>query len=172
MDLGDLVGTNLVGPIRLTTDRSRDVRLEQFTEAADISVERGDIVLRPAQNNLPKISVKTKIGEIELMLPAAGVFELKGKTERGEVFNEFGAPLTVENEGEGRSGTIGGRTGAGPTISLATERGNITVRKDDGHMPAATANRDEEAGEDNRPRRQAVRNRPGRAQEEIVLERH
>ncbi|HWR53206.1 MAG TPA: DUF4097 family beta strand repeat-containing protein [Bryobacteraceae bacterium] len=173
MDLGDMVGTNLVGPIRLSTNRSRDVRLEQFTEAVEITVERGDIVLRPAQNKLPRIDVKTRVGEIELMLPAAAMFELKGATERGEVFNEFGAPLTAENEGEnGRSGAITGRTGAGPTITLNTARGNITVRKDDGHMPAVTADSDEEASEDRRPQRQAVRIRPRHGQEEIVVERH
>lgn len=144
MDLGDVVGTNLVGPIRLSTNRSRDVRLERFTESADLAIERGDVVLRPAQMSLPKITVKTE-GEIELMLPVAAKFELKGTTERGEVVNEFGTALTAQNEGEhGRNGTISGRTGTGPVITLVTSRGNITVRKDEGHMPASVSSGSEE----------------------------
>jgi hypothetical protein len=134
MDLGDMVGANLVGPIRLSTNRSRDVHLEEFTDAVEISVERGDIVLRPAQRELARMDVRTRVGEIDLRLPAAARFELKGTTRHGEVVNDFGDALTADSSGgeEGHRGaTIEGRTGPGPAITLTIERGNITVRKDD-----------------------------------------
>lgn len=135
MDLGDLVGTNLVGPIRISTNRSRDVHLEEFTEAVEIAVERGDIVLRPARATVPKIDVRTRVGEIDLRLPAAAKFELKGTTNQGEVVNDFGPILKTEDterhDNHGGS-TISGRTGDGGAITLSTDRGNITIRKDEG----------------------------------------
>ncbi len=135
MDLGDVIGTNLVGPIRLATNRSRDVHLEEFTDGLEIEVERGDVVLRPARLNIPKIDVRTRVGEIDLRLPPAAKFELKGTTNQGEVINDFGPVLTTEDSGRGehrRGTTITGRTGAGASITLTVDRGNITVRKDDG----------------------------------------
>jgi DUF4097 and DUF4098 domain-containing protein YvlB len=137
MDLGDLVGANLVGPIRLSTNRSRDVHLEDFTEAVEISVERGDIVLRPAQPELAKMDVKTRVGEIDLRLPPSARFELKGTTRHGEVVNDFGAALAADDgDKHHRGASISGKTGPGPEITLTVERGNITIRKDEGDAAA------------------------------------
>ncbi len=138
MDLGEFSGSNLVGPIRLTSNRSRDVRMEQFTNALELSLERGDITLRPVQPPAGKIDARTHTGEIELALPASAKFELKAVTNRGELNNEFGPVLKTEFDNEERrtGGTIVGSVGQGPVITLATDRGSITIRKDTG-APAA-----------------------------------
>jgi DUF4097 and DUF4098 domain-containing protein YvlB len=130
MALGDLTAHNLVGPVRLNA-KSRDVQISGFTQSLEISVDRGDIDLRPGKGPLPKMKVETHSGNVVLALPAAAAFDLKATTKRGEVQNDFGTPLRVEAGGDGKSRgeTLLGSTGAGPELRLTTSRGAITVRK-------------------------------------------
>ncbi len=46
MDLGELTGNNLVGPVHLVT-KSKDVKIEDFTNSLELETERGDIELQP-----------------------------------------------------------------------------------------------------------------------------
>lgn len=142
MDLDKFSATNLVGPVRLTSNRSRDVQLEQFTESLELSVRGGDITLRPG-TPLPKISAKTRDGNVELVLPADGRFALKAVSNRGDVTNEFGAALKTVSDSEGRHGaaSLVSADGKGPEITVETERGSITVRKDSGTALAPKAGR-------------------------------
>ena len=48
--------------------------------------------------------------------------------QRGEAVNDYGSQLRQESDG--RSATIKGRLGDGPTIHITTERGSILVRKE------------------------------------------
>jgi hypothetical protein len=125
MALGDFTATNLVGPVRLTT-RSRDVHISDFTNSLEVSVERGDVELRPGKLPVAKMDVHAHFGDVEVSLPSAAKFDLTGITERGETFTDFGAPLRTERNGNG--GAIRGSSG-GPVINLQTERGKMTVRK-------------------------------------------
>ncbi len=135
MDLGQLSGTNLIGPIHLSSSRSRDVELDQFTQSLDLTLDHGDITLRPIAIPLAKISARTRNGHVEIALPANAMFEFKAVTNRGELENEFGPALkTVSDEGgeQRHGGSIAGTIGQGPSIVLQTDRGSITVRKDTG----------------------------------------
>lgn len=123
---GDIHGSQLVGPVRLTA-RSKDVQFSDFTQTLEISLERGDIDLRPGRLPLAKTDVKTRSGDIELALPDAARFDLRASTNRGEVRNDFGAPLKEESEGRGAS--LRGLVGQGPTLTATTDRGVVTVRK-------------------------------------------
>lgn len=125
MALGDFTADNLVGPVRLTT-RSRDVRISDFTNSLELSVERGDIELRPGKLPLAKMDVHSRFGDVEVSLPAAAKFDLTATTVRGDTYSDFGAPLHTERNGNG--GSVRGSNG-GPTITLQTERGKMTVRK-------------------------------------------
>jgi DUF4097 and DUF4098 domain-containing protein YvlB len=138
LDLGELTGSDVVGPIRFTSGRSRDVRLEQFTQSLELSLERGDISLRPFGSPLPKIDAKTRSGQIDLVLPESAKFELKATTNRGELNNDYGPVLKTEFENDRHpqaGGAIVGAVGQGPTITLSTGRGTVTVRKDTGAPP-------------------------------------
>jgi len=138
LDLGGLTGTNLVGPIRLTSNRSRDVQIEQFTQGLEISLDRGDITLRPMQALLGKIEARTRSGQIDLALPETAKFELKATTNRGELNNDYGPILKTDYENDRRhdaGGSISGSVGQGPPITLVTGRGTITIRKDAGGPP-------------------------------------
>src|SRR5207244_7455939 len=59
MDLAALSGVNMVGPVTLTT-KSRDVKLEQFTQSLQLDLERGDIELRPHSVPLAKIDARCR----------------------------------------------------------------------------------------------------------------
>jgi len=127
MNLGNLTATNLVGPVRVTS-RSKDIKIEDFTESLEVDVDRGDVEIRPKHKPLPKIAARSRSGSIELVLPEGARFELSATTERGEARNEYGDALKVEEDG--RTATIKGKTGQGPTLSVTTSRGSVTVRKE------------------------------------------
>jgi DUF4097 and DUF4098 domain-containing protein YvlB len=130
MALGHFTGQNLVGPVRLTA-RTRDVDLTDFTGPVNVSIERGDIELRPLRSPLQIIDAKTGLGDIELAVPGAAKFELKATSERGEIENDYGPPLVSEDKSEGkhRGSSLAGTVGSGPVLKLITERGLIRVRK-------------------------------------------
>lgn len=126
MALGDFTASNLVGPVRLST-RSRDVQISDFTNSMEISMDRGDIDLRPGALPLARIDVRTRSGDVELSLPPAAKFDLTASSARGDVTNDFGFPLKLDNDGRGA--TLRGSVSGGPTVSVHTERGHVVVRK-------------------------------------------
>ena len=136
MSLSDLNATNVTGPIRLNA-RSKDVTIADFTQALDISLDRGDIELRPGKGPMGKMEVRTHSGDIDLSLPDKAKVQLKATTQRGEVTNEFNPSL--EARGEGHGATLAGSTGDGPRINLETGRGSVTIRKASDVVAAAPA---------------------------------
>jgi len=126
MNLGDLTMNNAEGPVRVTA-KSKDLRIEDLLGELEISLERGDVTLVPRRAPTGKMVVATRGGDVELALPAGAKFELEAVTHRGEVQNEFGAPLQITSDGAGAS--LKGSTGTGARITLRTERGQVTVRK-------------------------------------------
>lgn len=127
LDLSALNGTNITGPVRFVA-RSRDIHLDQFTQSVQLETDRGDIELHPVKTPLSTIEATTKSGAIELSLPPGASFQLQGTVDHGEAANEYGAPLSQDNNG--RRATIHGSVGNGPTITLLSNRGNITVQKE------------------------------------------
>ncbi len=126
ISLSDLSGNNLVGPIQLT-GRTKDVQLADFTSSLDLSLERGDIELRPNQTAVPRMDVRTRSGDVDLALPPNAKFQIMASTDSGDLTNDFGTALTEQSEGRG--GSLRGATGDGPKISVTSHRGSITVRK-------------------------------------------
>jgi hypothetical protein len=128
MDLAALTGVNLVGPITLTS-KSRDLKLEEFTQSVNLDLERGDVELRPHNVPLAKIEARIRnVGNIELVLPGQAKFELSASTDKGEVRNDYGSSVKVDTEG--RSSTMRMSEGGGPPIQVSTARGTLTVRKE------------------------------------------
>lgn len=126
MNLSGFTARNLVGPVRLTTT-SRDVKMEDFTQALELETGRGDIELRPGRLPLARIEARSRSGKIELTLPSKAAFQLTASTDQGEAINDFGPP--IEKETEGRAATLKGKVGEGPVIHLTTGRGTVAVRK-------------------------------------------
>jgi DUF4097 and DUF4098 domain-containing protein YvlB len=127
MDLGQFSAKDIVGPVRLVTG-SRDVKVEQFTVSLDLQTERGDIELAPGHAPMPSIDARSTNGKIDLALPPKANFNLQATAETGDAVNDFGPP--IQKEVNGRSATLTGKVGEGPTIRLTTGRGWISVRKE------------------------------------------
>ncbi|HTQ53212.1 MAG TPA: DUF4097 family beta strand repeat-containing protein [Bryobacteraceae bacterium] len=126
MDLGELTANNLVGPVHLVT-KSKDVKMEDFTDSLDLETERGDIELQPRHVPLAKIEARSHSGQITLVLPDKAAFQLTANTDHGDAVNDFGAP--IQKKTDGRSSSLEGIVGQGPSIHLVTERGTVSVRK-------------------------------------------
>ena len=80
-----------------------------------------------AQAALAKIDARCRnVGNIDLILPAGGNFDLVASTEKGEVRNDYGGSVRMDTEG--RTQTMRSSTGGGPSIQVTTARGTVTVR--------------------------------------------
>ncbi|MGI8960291.1 MAG: DUF4097 family beta strand repeat-containing protein [Bryobacteraceae bacterium] len=129
LDRGSLNVQNVVGPLKLTT-HATDVSVDGFNDGLDLTVDKGDIDLKPARIPLGRMMVHTRSGNIELALPQSATFSLTASTDRGEIENEFGEALKQRTQGRGAR--LEGAIGTGPNLSLTTDRGSITVRKSNG----------------------------------------
>ena len=136
LDRGSLNVQGAAGPLRLTA-HSTDVSMEDFSNGIDISVDRGDIELKPGRVPLSKMAVHAGSGNIELAMPQTANFALMATTNSGEIQNDYGDGLKEETAGKG--GRLEGTIGNGPEVTLTTGRGTITVRKSGESTPAAPA---------------------------------
>lgn len=126
LDRGSFTAQNVIGPITLAT-HSTDVSFDGFSAGLDLTVDRGDIEIRPNRSPLGKIAVHAMSGNIELALPEAAKFALNASTQRGEIENDFGDSLKTSTAGRGAK--LEGSVGAGPDVDLVTGHGTITIRK-------------------------------------------
>ena len=126
---GSLDGHGLTGPVKVTT-RATDVALTDFTDQLDLNVDKGDIDLRPQHQPLSKMLVHTGSGDIAVALPEAALFALTAATDHGSINSQLGSAF--EERTEGQQAHLNGSTGTGPTLDFSTNRGDISVRKDNG----------------------------------------
>jgi len=129
MDLGTLHATGVTGPFKLEA-RSKDVRLEGFSQDVDISTRRGDVDMRDPRLPLSSIRAETQNGDINLALPENAVFSIQASTAHGTVESGFGEHIRIEQNGRSsqmRGGT--GPAGAGAQIRLSSSRGTINLSK-------------------------------------------
>lgn len=124
MPLRNFNASNIVGPVHVQT-RLRDVQISDFTNTLDVSVENGDVDLKPA---LPvaRLDAHTHTGNITLVLPKDSKLALAASTSIGSVINRFGSPFILE---ETRRGAALNGSNGGPSATLHTDRGDIEVRE-------------------------------------------
>jgi hypothetical protein len=82
-----------------------------------------------------KIDARTGTGNIDVVVPAGTRFELKAKTDRGEIFNDFEGLVKVSSEQRGARASGGA---GGPALTLTTDRGEISLRKSDSGSSSIT----------------------------------
>jgi DUF4097 and DUF4098 domain-containing protein YvlB len=131
MDLREITGSGLTGPVRVVT-RSRDIKLEQFTQGLEIDTDRGDVELQPS-SPVSAIEARSGNGRIDLVLPDKSAFDLVAVAERGEAVNDYGSSLRLETEG--RTNSLLGKVGDGPAIRLKANHGSVSVRRE-GSLPS------------------------------------
>jgi len=122
------------------------VSFDGFTAGLNLTVDKGDVEIRPNRSPLSKIAVHSTSGNIELSLPEAAKFALNASTERGAVENDFGDSLKEISEGHGAK--LEGTVGAGPDLNLVTNHGTITVRKSANDEKSGKEKTDEESKSD------------------------
>jgi DUF4097 and DUF4098 domain-containing protein YvlB len=133
MDLGEFSAKNVVGPMRLVGG-SRDVKIEQFTNTLELETERGDVELAPGHLPLAAMDVRSGSGKIDLVLPPKAAFTIDATAQAGDVSNDYAEQIV--RQVDGRTATLKGKTGEGPTIRLTANRGWVSVRKE-GSLPSA-----------------------------------
>ena len=126
LDLSEIRMENVVGPVRFQTG-SRDVQVTDVTNGLELTLDRGDVRITQTKTPMPKMEIRTRNGDITLAAPEKAGFELDARTAQGEARNDYGAPF--ESKNDGRAATIKGKTGSGPQVTLNTERGGLTVKK-------------------------------------------
>ena len=134
MSRGEVSGNDVVGPV-IIRGQSKDVELSNFTESLEVSVERGDLDIRPGRLPLAKMDIKTRGGNVTLSLPETAKFSIEATTSRGEIDNSYGDPLRQDHSGKGAK--LEGTVGTGPALRVHTERGQVTVNKGGAVPPPA-----------------------------------
>jgi len=127
MDMGEFTANGLVGPVRFVT-RSRDIKIGRFSQTMTVETEHGNIELDPGMP-VPAIDARSGAGNIELTLPEKAAFHLEATAERGDATNDFGEQ--IQKESFGRSASLKGKVGDGPSIRLIASHGEVEVRKGD-----------------------------------------
>ncbi len=127
---GSLDGRGLVGPVSVAT-RATDVTLDSFSDGLDVTVDKGDIDLRPGRLPLGKMVVRTNSGDIDLAVPQDAGFLLTANTERGSIDSDLGPGFAEQTHGQGSR--LQGGSGTGPDLSLTTAHGNINLHRG-GHI--------------------------------------
>lgn len=129
MQRGSITMQDIVGPLRLST-KMTDVRVENFTDSVDLTLDKGDVELRPGHLPLGRMAVRTHSGNIELNVPQTAGFAIDASTDHGEISNDFSSSFREQTHGRGAK--LEGSSGSGPDVKLETDRGSISIRKTSG----------------------------------------
>jgi hypothetical protein len=114
------------GPLRLRT-RSKDIDLDAVSGDVRLENKDGEIELRPdTQAPLGNIEIANRSGAIRLRLPATSGFEVDARADHGEIHSDFDLRASKEGENARATGVV---NKGGAKVSVATERGNILLRR-------------------------------------------
>jgi DUF4097 and DUF4098 domain-containing protein YvlB len=124
VDRDNLNASQLLGPVALKT-QNKNITLDRVQGSVDVSNRNGSVELThsaPAD----AISIENQHGSVDVGLPGNAGFVLDAQTRNGDMENDFG----LTPEGDKGSRTLRGRiAGGGPTVTIATTDGDVTVRR-------------------------------------------
>ena len=124
VDQDSLNASQLLGPVVLRT-ADKNITLDRIQGSVDVSNRNGSVELTNAAP-LDAISVQNQHGSVDVGLPGNSGFELNAQTKNGDMENDFG----LTSEGSDGTHTLHGRiAGGGPTVTIATTDGDVTVRR-------------------------------------------
>jgi hypothetical protein len=124
---GSLDGNGVAGPTKVVA-RATDVSLVEFTDDLDLSVDKGDVDLRPGHLPLSNMSVRDGAGDLDIALPGTSTFTLAADTEHGNITDDFG----FSQQSDGRRSHVEGSLGKGAELTVSTRRGDISVHRANG----------------------------------------
>jgi hypothetical protein len=124
VDKDSLDASELLGPVVLKTE-DKNITLGRVQGSVDVSNRNGSVELTNAAP-LDAISIHNQHGSVDVGLPGNVGFELNAQTRNGDMENDFG----LTPEGSDGVHTLRGRVAAGgPTVTIATTDGDVTVRR-------------------------------------------
>jgi DUF4097 and DUF4098 domain-containing protein YvlB len=124
VDRDSLNASQVLGPLTLKTS-DKNITLDRVQGSVDVTNRNGPIEVTNAAP-LDAISIQNQKGSVDLGLPGGSGFEVNAQTRNGDMENDFG----LTSEGSDGSHALHGRVGGGgPTITIATTDGDVTVRR-------------------------------------------
>lgn len=124
VDRDNLNASQLLGPVTLKT-QNKDITLDRVEGSVDVSNRNGSVeVTHTAPVDV--VSIQNQHGSVDVGLPGNAGFLLDAQTRNGDMENDF----DLTPEGDKGSRTLRGRVGGGgPTVTIATTDGDVTVRR-------------------------------------------
>ena len=110
MDLGELTGNNLVGPVHLVT-KSKDVKIENFTNRWNWRRSAAISSCSPGTCRWPRSRRARAAGRSVWCCRIKPPSSWSATTDHGEAVNDFGPP--IQKETDGRSSSLKGSVGQG-----------------------------------------------------------
>jgi DUF4097 and DUF4098 domain-containing protein YvlB len=124
VDKDSLNASQILGPLVLKTE-DKNITLDRVQGAVDVSNRNGSVELTNAAP-LGAISVQNHQGSVDVGLPGGAGFILAARTKNGDMENDFG----LSPGGDNNDHTLQGRVaGGGPTVTIATTEGDVTIRR-------------------------------------------
>jgi DUF4097 and DUF4098 domain-containing protein YvlB len=124
VDKDSLNATALLGPVLLKT-ADKNITLDRVQGSVDVTNRNGSVELTAAAP-LEAISIHNEHGSVDVGLSGGSGFDLDAQTRNGDMENDFG----LSPEGSNDHHTLQGRVaGGGPTLTIATTDGDVTVRR-------------------------------------------
>jgi DUF4097 and DUF4098 domain-containing protein YvlB len=124
VDKDSLNASEVLGPVVLKTE-DKNITLDRVQGGVDVSNRNGSVEMTNAAP-LGSISVQNHQGSVDVGLPGGAGFMLDARTKNGDMENDFG----LTPGGDNNDHTLQGRVaGGGPTVTIATTEGDVTVRR-------------------------------------------
>ena len=124
LDSGDLQGSDMTGPVRLTT-RSKDVRLTGVSGDVRLQNENGSVEVR--MTKLGSVQIEDRSNDISLYVPDKAGFQIDARARNGEIESDFN-DMKI-NSADDQATATGAVNGGGPHVIINNEHANIEIRK-------------------------------------------
>ena len=114
----------LLGPVVLKTS-DKNITLDRVQGDVDVTDSNGSVAVTHTPP-LGVVEILNHHGSVDVGLPGSAGFVLNAQTRNGDMENDFGLSTVDQNESHSLRGTV---AGGGPTVTIETTDGDVTVRK-------------------------------------------
>lgn len=120
----NLQASDLVGPLILKT-HNKEIELDRVQGSVQVVNRNGAVAVTQAPP-LATVQIENQHGSVDVGLPSGAGFVLNASTRNGDLENDFGLTAHGDNGNLSVQQTVGG---GGPTVSITTTDGDLTLRK-------------------------------------------
>ncbi len=124
VDNDSLDANELLGPVVLKTE-DKNITLDRVEGSVTVTNRDGSVEVTQAAP-LGALSIQNHAGSVDVGLPGDSGFDLDAQTRNGEMENDFGLSAVTADDVSKLRGRVGK---GGPTVTIATSDGDVTVRR-------------------------------------------